>query len=132
MFFKKGVFRNFRKFIVKYLCQSLLFNKDFLETPVQVFYSEFSKVSKSAFFTEHLRWLLLWFILVASFIVTWVSWPSRYRYKLEAEDFIFHTLQRNFLNIGVKIFTLWYAKSIRSFCFSLSCSQLVYTSSKLD
>ena len=29
------------------------------ETLVQVFYSEFSKVSKSAFSAKHLRWLLL-------------------------------------------------------------------------
>ena len=39
-----------------------------------MFYSELCKISKSAFFTERLRWLLLWFILVASINVTWVSW----------------------------------------------------------
>ena len=64
-----------------------------------MFYSEFCKVSKSTFSTEHLRWLLLGFILVASIVVTWVSWFSGHKYKLEAKDFIFHILQRNFSNV---------------------------------
>ena len=93
----------------------------------QVFYIKFCDTSKSAFFTEHLRWLLLWFILVASIVVTWVSWFSRHKFKLEAEDFIFHILQRNFPNFGVKILALWLAKSLRSFCFSLCRSQLIYS-----
>ena len=107
MFCKKGLLRNFAKFTVKYLCQSLFvlkFSKK--ETLVKVFHSEFCKVSESAFFTEHLRWLLLWFILVTSIVVTWVSWFSGHKYKLEAEDFIFHILQRNFPNVGVKILAL--------------------------
>ena len=77
MFCKKGVLRNFAKFTGKYLCQSLFFNKVFKKvTLVQVLYSEFCKVSESTFFTEHLWWLLLWFILVASIAVTWLSWFS--------------------------------------------------------
>ena len=100
------------------------------ETLAQVFYSEFCEVSKIAFFTEHLRWLPLWFILVASIVVTWVSWFRGHKYKLEAKDFIFHILQRNFPNFGMKILALWSAKSIRSFYFSLCCSQLIYTCSK--
>ena len=100
------------------------------ETLAQVFYSEFCKISKSFFFTGHLWWLLLWFILVTSIIVTWVSWFSGHKFKLEVEDFIFHILQRNFPNFGVKILALWSAKSLRSFCFSLCRSQLIYTCSK--
>ena len=84
-----------------------------------MFHSEFCKVSKSAFFTKHLRWLLLWFILVASIVVTWGSWFSGRKYKLEAGDFIFQILQRNFPNVGVKLLALWSAKSIRSILFFL-------------
>ena len=32
----------------------------------EVFYSEFCEISKSTFFIERFRWLLLWFILVTS------------------------------------------------------------------
>ena len=56
----------------------------------------FCKISKSTFFTEHLRWLLLWFISNTSIIVTWVSWFSGHKFKLEAENFIFHILQKMF------------------------------------
>ena len=76
------------------------------ETLAQVFYSKFCEISKSAFFTEHLQWLLLWFILVAFIVVTWVSWFSGHKFKLEAEDFIFHILWGNFLNFGGKILAL--------------------------
>ena len=97
MFCKKSVPRNFAKFPGKDLCQSLFFNKVFeKETLAQVFYCEFCEISKNTFFTEHLRWLLLWFMLVPSIVATWVSWFNGYRFKLEAEGFIFHILQRNF------------------------------------
>ena len=56
----------------------------------------FVKFLRAPFFTEHLRWLFLLFILVASIVVTWVSQFSRHKFKLEVEDFIFHILQRNF------------------------------------
>ena len=81
-------------------------------------------ISKNIFFTEH-PWCL-WFILIASIIVTWVSWFSGHMFKLEAEDFIFHILHRNSLNFGVKILALCSAKSLRGFYFSLFRSQLVY------
>ena len=87
------------------------------ETLAQVFYSEFCEISKNIFFTEHLRWLLLWFILVASIVATWVSWFSGHAFKLEAEDFIFHILKRNFQNFGVKILALCSAKVFRVFIF---------------
>ena len=59
---KKGVLRNFPKFIGKHLCQSLFFNKvaggacnfNKKETLAQVFSCEFSEISKNTFFTEHL------------------------------------------------------------------------------
>ena len=123
--------RNFAK-LTENTCARVSFLIKFFkkETLVQVFYSEFCKVSKSAFSTEHLRWLLLGFILVASIVVTLVSWFSGHKYKLEAKDFIFHILQINFPNVCVTILALWSAKSIRSFYFSLSCSQLIYTCSK--
>ena len=118
MFCKKSVPRNFAKFPGKDLCQSLFFNKVFeKETLAQVFYCEFCEISKNTFFTEHLRWLLLWFMLVPSIVATWVSWFNGYRFKLEAEGFIFHILQRNFQNLGVKILALCSAKIFGVFIF---------------
>ena len=93
-----------------------------------MFYSELCEISKSAFFTGH---LLLWFILIASIVVTWVSWFSRHKFKLEAEDFIFHIIQRNFSNFGEKILALCSAKSLPSY-YSLGRSQLVYNCSKYE
>ena len=49
MFCKKGALRNFAKFTVKHLCQSL-----FLCFPVN-----FTKFLRTPFLTERLRWLLL-------------------------------------------------------------------------
>ena len=83
-----------------------------------MFYSEFCEISKNIFFTEHLRWLLLWFILVASIVATWVSWFSGHAFKLEAEDFIFDILKRIFQNFGVKILALCSAKVFGVFIFS--------------
>ena len=71
-----------------------------------------------------------WFILVASIIVTWPSLFSGHRFKLESEDFVFHILQRNFSNFGIKILVRCSVRSLQSFYFSLFCSQLVYTCSK--
>ena len=64
---RKGVYRNIAKLTEKHLCQSLFLIKlqaeacNFIkkETLAQVFSCEFSEISKSIFFTEHLRWLLL-------------------------------------------------------------------------
>ena len=59
---RKGVLRNFAKFTGKHLCQShcatfLIKACNFIEkeTLAQVFSSEFCKISKKSFFTEHLR-----------------------------------------------------------------------------
>ena len=58
---RKGVLRNFAKFIWKNLCQSLFFNKveafNFIkkDTLAQVFSCEFWEISKNTFITEHLR-----------------------------------------------------------------------------
>ena len=58
---KKGVLKNFAKFSVKRLCQSLFCNK-FAEqacniikkqTLAQVFSCEFCEIFKNTFFTEH-------------------------------------------------------------------------------
>ena len=98
-----------------------------------MFYSELFEISKSTFFTEQLQGLLLlWFISVASIIITWMSWSSRHRFKLEAEDFIFRILQRFFPNFGMKIPALCSAKCLQTFYFSLFGSQLVYTCSKYE
>ena len=64
---RKGALRNFAKFTRKHLCQVLFFNKvvglrpaNFIEkeTLAQVFSCGICEISKSTFFTEHLRWLL--------------------------------------------------------------------------
>ena len=60
LFWKKGVVRNFAKFIGKHLCQSLFFNKDTDLRPVtllkktlaQVFSCEFCEISKKTFFNR--------------------------------------------------------------------------------
>ena len=64
VFYKKGVVKNFTKFIRKHLCWSLFFNQacnfitkgNFItkETPTQVFSCEFYEVFKSNFFIEYL------------------------------------------------------------------------------
>ena len=63
---KKGVPRNFTKFIGKQLCQSLFFNK--VAGPATLlkkrlwhtcFPVNFAKLWRTTFFTEHLWWLLL-------------------------------------------------------------------------
>ena len=62
----RDVLRNFAKFTGKHLHQSLrcaglqLYLKK--ETLAQMFSCEFWETSKNTFFTEHLRWLLLYFI----------------------------------------------------------------------
>ena len=57
MFCKKGVLRNFAKFIGKHLCESLFFNKvACLSFPLNC-----AKLLRTPFLTEHLWWLLLYF-----------------------------------------------------------------------
>ena len=68
MFCKKGVLRNFTKFTGKHQCQSLFFNKVAALRPATLlkkrlwhwcFPVNFAKFLRTAFFTEHLWWLLL-------------------------------------------------------------------------
>ena len=56
--------------------------------------------------------------------LTWPSSFSGHRFKLEPEDFIFHILQRNFSNFGIKIPVRCSVRSLQSFYFSLFCSHL--------
>ena len=56
---KKGVLGNFTKFVEKYLCQSLFFNKVGSEDLAQVFSSEFSEIFKTPFIQNTLGRLLL-------------------------------------------------------------------------
>ena len=68
VFCKKGILRNFAKFTGKHLCQSLFFNKVAGLRPATLsknrlwhryFTVNFVKFVRTAFLTEHLRWLLL-------------------------------------------------------------------------
>ena len=65
MYCKKGVLRNFTKFIGKHLCQSLLFNKLQVSTLLikkiwqRCFPVNFVKFLRTLFLTEHLWWLLM-------------------------------------------------------------------------
>ena len=70
VFYKKGVLRNFAKFIGKHLCQSLFFNKVAGLGPATLlkkrlwyrcFPLNIAKFLKTPFLTKHLRWLLLSF-----------------------------------------------------------------------
>ena len=59
---KKDVIKNFAKFTGKHLCGSLSFDKVASlkkKIPTNVFSCEFCETSKSTFFTEQHRWLLL-------------------------------------------------------------------------
>ena len=61
-FFKKGVLRNFEQFTGKHLCQGLFFNKvpgSGQRLWRRCFPVNFSKLLRTPFLTEHLRWLLL-------------------------------------------------------------------------
>ena len=79
MFYKKGVLRTSAKFTGKHLCQSLVFTATLLKkTLAQVFSCEFCKISKSIFFTEHLRWTASGESLFNSDFRTWGSW-NRHR-----------------------------------------------------
>ena len=63
VFYKKNVLKNFAKFTVKHLCQSLCFNKvggiacnlNKKETLAHVFPCEFCEIFMNTSFTEHLR-----------------------------------------------------------------------------
>ena len=70
VFYKKGVLKNFAKFIGKHLCQSLFFNKVAGLGPATLlkkrlryrcFPLNIAKFLKTPFLTKHLRWLLLSF-----------------------------------------------------------------------
>ena len=67
---RKGVLRNFAKFIRKHLCQILFFNK----VAGQVLFCEFCRVSKNAFFTEHLRVTTFWECSIPVSILNTVGW----------------------------------------------------------
>ena len=58
VFCKKGVLRNFVKFMGKYLCQGLFFNK-VSGLWYRCFPVNFAKFLRTPFLKEHLRWLLL-------------------------------------------------------------------------
>ena len=51
--------------------------------------------------------------------VTWASWFSGHRFKLEAEDFFLHIPQRSFPNFSLEILALCSARSLQSFFFFL-------------
>ena len=63
VFHKKGVLRNFAKFMGKHLCQNLFFNKVAgLRLWHRCFPVNFAKFLRTPFFIEHLWWLLLQFL----------------------------------------------------------------------
>ena len=65
VFRKNGVLRNFAKFTGTHLCQSLFFNKVAdLRLWHKCFAVDFAKFLRIPFFTEHLWWLLLFFITI--------------------------------------------------------------------
>ena len=71
VFCKKDVLRDFTKSTGKHLCQSLFFNKVAGLRPATLlkkrlwyrcFLVNFVKFLRTLFFSEHLRWLLLWWL----------------------------------------------------------------------
>ena len=91
VFCKKGVLKNFAKFVEKHLCQSLVFNKVVSLRSATLFKKRlwhrcfpvnYAKCSRTAFFIEHLWWLLLYKPfsfekLVGSVRVTWARWERK-------------------------------------------------------
>ena len=80
VFCKEGALRNFAKFTEKHQCQSLFFNKVAGLGPATLlkkklwhwcFPVNFAKFLRTPFFTEHLRWLLLF---IANLRKTYGSW----------------------------------------------------------
>ena len=75
MFCKKGVLRNFAKFVGKHLCRSLYFNKVADPTLLKqrlwhrYFSVTFAQVLRKTFLTEHLRWLLLYIIILVTLLL---------------------------------------------------------------
>ena len=76
-FCKKGVLRNFAKFIGKHLCQSLFFNKvaGLRRTPVN-----FAKFLRIPFSTEHLWWLLLSILMIHLIVICFyfIDWSDTF------------------------------------------------------
>ena len=77
MFFKIDALKNFANFTGKHLCWSLFFNKVSFERSATLlkkrlqhrcFPVKFAKYLRASFFTEHLRWLLLNFVLKQSYM----------------------------------------------------------------
>ena len=75
VFCKKGVLRNFAKFIGKHLCRSLYFNKVADPTLLKqrlwhrYFPVTFAQFLRKPFLTEHLRWLLLYMIILVTLLL---------------------------------------------------------------
>ena len=75
MFCKKGVLRNFAKFVGKHLCRSLYFNKVADPTLLKqrlwhrYFSVTFAQILRKTFLTEHLRWLLLYIIILVTLLL---------------------------------------------------------------
>ena len=98
---KKDVLRNFSKFTEKHLFQSLLFNKvagqprTLLKKRLwhRCFPVNFAKFSKTAFLTEHLRWLLLNLVWPGSELlvrpVVTLTFLSYFRFWYESFFFFF-------------------------------------------
>ena len=104
VFCKKGLLRNFTKFIGKHLCQSVFFNKvagacNFIkkETLAQVFSYEFFEISKNTF--------LHWTLLVAASGQHYFPTPlfKRSRFKLSPNPYIINIkIFGNIINMWMK------------------------------
>ena len=67
MFFK--VFLEISQYLQENVCvENVLIKLDVNETPAQVFHVNIDKFLQTAFFIEHLQWLLLYFIYLVSLI----------------------------------------------------------------
>ena len=95
MFCKKGVLRNFAKFIGKHLCQSLFFNKvaDFRPATLlknrlwhRCFPVNLTKFLRTLFLTKHTWWLLLTF--------QWKPGVKGLRWKILLYNNIYEKLHR--------------------------------------
>ena len=113
---RKGVLRNFSKFTGKHLCQSL-FVCNFIkkETLAQLFSCEFCQISKSTFFTEHLK-------ATASDMISRVFNILLRRLKIAIFVKIFKTIFKKEYLVYIILYNITNAElGILFFCVCISC-----------
>ena len=81
---KKYIFKNFAKFAVKHLCQSLFFSFSIKQTLAQVFSCEFCEIFKNTFFYRTPPVAasdLCWVKIIPQLTEGWEMWQTIYKFQ---------------------------------------------------